>query len=302
MCAIRKYAMVVHGNLLHPLSSLWPICLILCSTNIACLFAQATPFLNNCGTCSSCKQYCHTHSSQCFDKEFLNDALVKRNLTNINIWNVPASKGAEGVASGAVCINCESNTEGERCERCRPGFFKLSNDIRDGCRKCACGDGHGNLCNPFNGESCNCQNNTETDRQCSLMSTKEFELRAATNNKTYGSFLQSGHGMTGYSLPCWTMQCSKCKDYFSGVPTNGHQCYRQMYIDKVRQEAPFDASEDLFSDEFCFEGVLLRPGRTRELPQQAGTAPARTNCLLRHPATIFKRRYQASFECAARRG
>lgn len=38
--------------------------------------------------------------------------------------------------------------------------------------------------------------------------------------------------MTTFSLPCFMLQCSKCKDYFYGTPTNGHQCYRHMYIDK----------------------------------------------------------------------
>lgn len=126
----------------------------------------------------------------------------------------------------AVCIDCKNNTEGERCNRCKLGYFKISEDIRDGCRRCMC-NGHGWLCNPNNGENCNCHNNTENDRQCNYLNSKEYSNYI---NKTY--FFKSSQIMTTYSLPCWMLQCSKCKDYFYGLPTNGHQCYRHMYIEK----------------------------------------------------------------------
>lgn len=39
--------------------------------------------------------------------------------------------------------------------------------------RCEC-HGHGDTCNPLNGENCNCQNNTENDRQCSQKTTKNI--------------------------------------------------------------------------------------------------------------------------------
>ena len=32
-------------------------------------------------------------------------------------------------------------------------------------------------------------------------------------------------------MPCWSLQCDKCKEYYLGTPTQGHQCYRQMSVD-----------------------------------------------------------------------
>ncbi len=64
----------------------------------------------------------------------------------------------------------------------------------------------------MNGENCNCQNNTENDRQCNQ--------KSSTNLTTF------------VISPCWQFQCSKCKEYFLGVPTNGHQCYRHMFLDR----------------------------------------------------------------------
>lgn len=113
----------------------------------------------------------------------------------------------EGSLTDAVCLNCLHHTEGERCERCINGFFKKSDSIFDGCQPCFC-HGHGDTCDPITGESCNCANNTENDRQCT--------------GKPHKTML----------TPCWQLQCSKCKEYFLGIPTNDHQCYRHMFLDK----------------------------------------------------------------------
>ena len=32
-------------------------------------------------------------------------------------------------------------------------------------------------------------------------------------------------------VPCWSLQCDKCREYYLGTPTQGHQCYRQMSVD-----------------------------------------------------------------------
>lgn len=51
--------------------------------------------------------------------------------------------------------------------------------------RCEC-HGHGDTCNPLNGENCNCQNNTENDRQCSQKNTKNIM----------------------HLTPCWQLQVS----------------------------------------------------------------------------------------------
>lgn len=160
----------------------------------------------NGGKCISCKAYCNYNSDICLTPKMLNHS-------QSSYWNEDSSM--ESLAEiwqqdhvvEAICVNCQHNSYGPRCEQCLPGYFKTGDNIGDGCRPCHC-HGHGDMCNPLNGENCNCQNNTESDRQC--------------NQKNRDSL----------STPCWQLQCSKCKEYFLGLPTNGHQCYRHMFLGK----------------------------------------------------------------------
>ncbi|XP_035218074.1 multiple epidermal growth factor-like domains protein 8, partial [Stegodyphus dumicola] len=161
----------------------------------------------NGGSCISCHEYCYTHSSVCFPSDFMNGtANLSFNQSQINEL---LEKLVEGPLEDAVCIDCKNNTEGRRCDQCISGFFKAGERLEDGCRPCEC-HGHGDSCNPLNGENCNCQNNTETDRQCSQKNMKSIM----------------------HMTPCWQLQCSKCKDTFLGAPSHGHQCYRHMYLDR----------------------------------------------------------------------
>lgn len=61
-----------------------------------------------------------------------------------------------------VCDECQDWTEGERCERCKPGSYGNATS-HEGCRKCEC-NGHGNktlgVCDSVTG-ACFCQDNTE---------------------------------------------------------------------------------------------------------------------------------------------
>lgn len=60
------------------------------------------------------------------------------------------------------CDKCENWTEGDYCERCRPGSYGNATSI-EGCKPCEC-NGHGNqelgICDVQTGE-CYCQDNTE---------------------------------------------------------------------------------------------------------------------------------------------
>ncbi|XP_065685295.1 netrin-4 isoform X2 [Patagioenas fasciata] len=69
--------------------------------------------------CQSCK--CNGHADTChFD---------------MDAWL------ASGNRSGGICDNCQHNTEGQHCQRCKPGFYR---DLRkpfsapDACKPCSC--------------------------------------------------------------------------------------------------------------------------------------------------------------------
>ncbi|GIY78358.1 hypothetical protein CDAR_179641 [Caerostris darwini] len=161
----------------------------------------------NGGVCVSCHEYCYTHTDICFGSDILNGTSTQ--IFNQSFVQELVERQTEAPLEEAVCINCKNNTEGRRCAQCINGFFKAGDRREDGCRACEC-NGHGDTCNPLNGENCNCQNNTENDRQCVQKSTKNML----------------------HMTPCWQLQCSKCAEYFLGSPSNGHQCYRHMYLDK----------------------------------------------------------------------
>uniref|UniRef100_A0A665URZ3 Basement membrane-specific heparan sulfate proteoglycan core protein n=1 Tax=Echeneis naucrates TaxID=173247 RepID=A0A665URZ3_ECHNA len=38
----------------------------------------------------------------------------------------------------SICQNCQDNTEGDRCERCAPGFYGVVRGFPDDCKPCAC--------------------------------------------------------------------------------------------------------------------------------------------------------------------
>ncbi|RWS14422.1 hypothetical protein B4U79_03874 [Dinothrombium tinctorium] len=157
----------------------------------------------NGGKCISCRLYCNGHSDVCISQEFLNRTNLTLERLSQNDINVLVTEGTVG---DIICLNCMHNTEGPRCDSCITGYFKVGDSIADGCQPCHC-HGHGDMCDPTTGETCNCSNNTENDRQCT---GKHKNLLT----------------------PCWQLQCSKCKEYFLGIPTHGHQCYRHMFLDR----------------------------------------------------------------------
>uniref|UniRef100_A0A7M4FLA6 Netrin-4 n=1 Tax=Crocodylus porosus TaxID=8502 RepID=A0A7M4FLA6_CROPO len=69
--------------------------------------------------CRRCR--CHNHTDSChFD---------------LSVWL------ASGKRSGGVCDNCKHNTEGHRCQRCKPGFYRDKEkpmSSPEACRPCSC--------------------------------------------------------------------------------------------------------------------------------------------------------------------
>ncbi|XP_067662212.1 multiple epidermal growth factor-like domains protein 8 [Haliotis asinina] len=161
------------------------------------------------GKCIPCHQFCNNHTNKC------------------RLDNDPLGKSGRGPTEDeATCVDCQHNTQGVHCQMCMQGHFRLQEEPKTKeCTACQC-NGHSNMCNRQTGESCLCQNNTES--KCDKDSTE----------------------------PCWQRQCSECREYFMGTPTNNHQCYRQMTVDK---EYCFDPETQNNCNR---EPMALRQGRT----------------------------------------
>ncbi|NXH74583.1 LAMB3 protein, partial [Hydrobates tethys] len=76
---------------------------------------------------------------------------------------------ASGGASGGVCDNCQHNTEGNNCERCKTNYFRnRQQDLPhpEACLPCECdpdGTVPGSICDPLTGH-CVCKENVQGDR------------------------------------------------------------------------------------------------------------------------------------------
>nr|XP_046228315.1 laminin subunit alpha-2 isoform X2 [Scatophagus argus] len=65
----------------------------------------------------------------------------------------------------SICQNCQDNTEGDRCERCAPGFYGVVRGFVDDCKPCACP-----LTNPQNNFSPTCVAEGFDDYRCTACS------------------------------------------------------------------------------------------------------------------------------------
>ncbi|KAG7216925.1 hypothetical protein INR49_001579, partial [Caranx melampygus] len=179
------------------------------------------------GTCRPCREFCRGNSAVCLSRDE-----HKKALENPRIFSLDPNKIQDWVSEGpteenAVCVNCQNNSVGDKCESCLSGYFLLQGK----CEKCQC-NGHADTCNEHDGTGCPCQNNTETS---SCLSSPQSDRK-----------------------DCYRQQCAKCKDSFNGTPVNGRQCYRQFNVDT---ECCFDPT----SQTNCFHDPTIRnlpKGRT----------------------------------------
>lgn len=109
----------------------------------------------------------------------------------------PAVYNKTGKTSGGVCDNCQHNTMGVNCERCRPKFYKDPGlDIQSP-----------EICRP-----CDCDPEGTTDQQ--ILCDDETD---STNNKTAGRCLCKSN-VDG-------SRCDRCKDgYWNFEPQNPEGC------------------------------------------------------------------------------
>ncbi|XP_068203463.1 multiple epidermal growth factor-like domains protein 8 [Palaemon carinicauda] len=186
----------------------------------------------NNGHCISCYDYCNKHANYCIP----NDLIASSNLSFPLdlLLDILKMKVTEGARSDAVCLHCANNTMGSRCDDCLPGFFRGTQEMQKHCRPCQC-NGHGTRCDAIWGTNCDCGNNTDTP----------------CNGKPHGSNSDKEDEKF-----CWQQQCSKCKESYIGNPSNGHQCFKQMSVEK-------EFCLDPYSQEACnSKPSPLGPGQT----------------------------------------
>ncbi|XP_033096794.1 multiple epidermal growth factor-like domains protein 8 [Anneissia japonica] len=99
------------------------------------------------GKCQPCREYCNGNSDTCISKD------------NYDYLEIKSNRGSSKIP---VCLNCKNNTQGNKCEECRPGYFK-SGSI---CIKCIC-NGNCDTCHQETGhvDRNACQNNTTTEHE-----------------------------------------------------------------------------------------------------------------------------------------
>ncbi|XP_067304723.1 multiple epidermal growth factor-like domains protein 8 [Pseudorasbora parva] len=172
------------------------------------------------GMCRPCREFCRGNSDVCLSKDEHRRAVENPkdyplDRDSIEQW---ATEGP--TEDNAVCVTCQNNSVGDKCESCLSGYFLLQGK----CEKCQC-NGHADTCNEHDGTGCPCQNNTETS---SCLSSPQNDRKE-----------------------CYRQQCAKCKDSFNGNPVNGRQCYRQFNVDS---ECCFDPTSQVN----CFHEPNIR--------------------------------------------
>lgn len=172
------------------------------------------------GTCRPCREFCRGNSAVCLSRDEHKKALDNPRLFPLDPNSIENWVSEGPTEENAVCVSCQNNSVGDKCESCLSGYFLLQGK----CEKCQC-NGHADTCNEHDGTGCPCQNNTETS---SCLSSPQSDRK-----------------------DCYRQQCAKCKDSFNGTPVNGRQCYRQFNVDT---ECCFDPT----SQTNCFHDPTIR--------------------------------------------
>uniref|UniRef100_A0A6I8P4P7 Multiple EGF like domains 8 n=1 Tax=Ornithorhynchus anatinus TaxID=9258 RepID=A0A6I8P4P7_ORNAN len=163
------------------------------------------------GTCRPCRAFCRGNSDVCVSRKELEAARREPRGHPLQPEAILSWVSEGPSEEEAVCVNCQNNSYGEKCESCLNGYFLLDGK----CTKCQC-NGHADTCNEQDGTGCPCQNNTETGA-----------CQSSTQNDR---------------RDCYKYQCSKCRESFHGSPVGGQQCYRLI---SVEQECCLDPASQV---------------------------------------------------------
>ncbi|XP_035382451.1 multiple epidermal growth factor-like domains protein 8 isoform X1 [Electrophorus electricus] len=172
------------------------------------------------GQCRPCREFCKGNSAICLSRDEHRLALQHPKDYPLDPDGIVQWLTEGPSEDNAVCVSCQNNSVGDKCESCLSGYFLLHGK----CEKCQC-NGHADTCSEHDGTGCPCQNNTETS-SC---------LNNSQNDRK----------------ECYRQQCAKCKDSFNGNPINGRQCYRQFNVDN---ECCFDPTSQVN----CFHEPNIR--------------------------------------------
>ncbi|CAM9123882.1 unnamed protein product [Bubo scandiacus] len=149
------------------------------------------------GSCRPCRSFCRHNAAVCISREEYERARRDPARFPLEPAMIPTWVSEGPSEEAAVCVNCQNNSVGERCDGCRPGFFLL-----DGaCTKCQLQWARGTRATSWTGRGCPCQNNTETG-SCQGSSPADKK-------------------------DCYKQQCAKCRDSFHGHPSN---CFHQPQL------------------------------------------------------------------------
>ncbi|KAI1902257.1 hypothetical protein AGOR_G00042840 [Albula goreensis] len=153
--------------------------------------------------CQPCQ--CHSHATDCYY-----DPEVDRRRASLNIYGQ--------FDGGGVCRNCQHNTDGVNCERCKAGFYRpygVQPDSPNACEPCRCDprttagceDGSGRcICGPnFSGDNCDrCAEGYYGFPHCTRYPFFQ------TTTKSYGDIVDPLGCPDGYFGPptCQPCQCN----------------------------------------------------------------------------------------------
>ncbi|XP_078098340.1 laminin subunit beta-3 [Mustelus asterias] len=224
----------------------------------------------NANQCKKCN--CNNHSQKCrFDPE------VYR---------------ASGGISGGVCEDCQHNTMGNNCEKCKPSFYRRpQRDITaiDACIQCKCnglGSQHSGSCNPTTGQ-CNCLPNV-IGSNCDRCAEGYWNLRRGIGCEpcscdSRNSYSQRCDAVTG-QCPCRTTNSGRTCD-----SANLQECpdnYYNLGTECVRCDCDQSGSETGRCDKStgqCLCRASFTGRRCNECQRVRGYCADFPNCKQCHP-------------------
>uniref|UniRef100_A0A4W3GQ35 Laminin subunit beta 3 n=1 Tax=Callorhinchus milii TaxID=7868 RepID=A0A4W3GQ35_CALMI len=132
---------------------------------------------------------------------------------------IPCECDRSGSRSGGMCdqqtgrCQCKENVEGQRCDRCKAGFYALSSSNPQGCRGCSCswiGSRSDGGCNQGNGQ-CDCLPKV-TGPTCDRCAPGFWNLRSGSGCQACNCDPSKS---TSHQCDQVTGQCP-CKSFFTG--------------------------------------------------------------------------------------